>query len=319
VTPPAPSFRGNAAAQRLPHGGRWRVRGREIALDHPIVVGILNVTPDSFSDGGRFVHADAAVEHGMRMVADGADVIDIGGESTRPHGARPVSAAEERQRVLPVVRELAARAPGVVLSIDTVKGDVAEAALDAGAHVVNDVSGFRLDRRMAQICAATKCGVVLMHSRGGVSDMATYEFAVYEQDVVEAIRGELEASLLVAREAGVDPAAIVLDPGIGFAKRSEHSLAALAGLPSLTSLGHPVLVGVSRKRFIGELTNEPDPAERVHGTTGANVAALLLGAQLFRVHDVRAARQSLDVAYAVLSRTTGRDVTEGRETRDEGE
>jgi dihydropteroate synthase len=261
------------------------------------------VTPDSFSDGGHFIHADAAVEHGLRMVADGADVIDIGGESTRPQGARPVSAAEERQRVLPVIRELAARAPGVVLSIDTVKGDVAEAALDAGAHVVNDVSGFRLDRRMAQICATTKCGVVLMHSRGDVSDMATYEFAVYEQDVVEAIRGELETSLLVAREAGVDPAAIVLDPGIGFAKRSEHSLAALAGLPSLTALGHPVLVGVSRKRFIGELTNEPDPAKRIHGTTGANVAALLLGAQLFRVHDVSAARHSLDVAFAIRAMT----------------
>ena len=303
MTPPAPSSRGVAAAQRLPHGGRWRVRGRELALDHPIVVGILNVTPDSFSDGGHFVHADAAVEHGLRMVAEGADVIDIGGESTRPQGARPVSAAEEGQRVLPVIRELAARAPGVVLSIDTVKGDVAEAALDAGAHVVNDVSGFRLDRRMAQICATTKCGVVLMHSRGGVSDMATYEFAVYEQGVVEAIRGELETSLLVAREAGIDQAAIVLDPGIGFAKRSEHSLAALAGLPTLTALGHPVLVGVSRKRFIGELTNESDPAERIHGTTGANVAALLLGAQLFRVHDVRAARQSLDVAFAIRAMT----------------
>jgi dihydropteroate synthase len=303
VTPSASSSRGVAAAQRLPHGGRWRVRGREVALDHPIVVGILNVTPDSFSDGGRFIDADVAVEHAMRMVADGADAIDVGGESTRPQGARPVSAAEERERVIPVIRELAARAAGVVLSIDTVKGDVAEAALDAGAHVVNDVSGFRLDRRMAQICATTKCGVVLMHSRGGVSDMATYEFADYQGDVVQVIRGELETSLLVAREAGVDAAAIVLDPGIGFAKRSEHSLAVLAGLPSLTMLGHPLLVGVSRKRFIGELTNERDPAQRLHGTTGANVAALLLGAQLFRVHDVRAAREALDVAFAIRAMT----------------
>ena len=303
MTPSASSSRGAAAAQRLPHGGRWRVRGRDLELDHPIVVGILNVTPDSFSDGGRFVDADAAVEQAMRMIAEGADVIDVGGESTRPQGARPVSAAEERERVLPVIRELASRAPAVALSVDSVKGDVAEAALDAGAHIVNDVSGFRLDRRMAQICATSKCGVVLMHSRGGVSDMATYEFAVYQGDVVQAIRGELETSLLVAREAGVDADAIVLDPGIGFAKRSEHSLAALAGLPVLTTLGYPLLVGVSRKRFIGELTDETEPAKRVHGTTGANVAALMLGAQLFRVHDVRVARQALDVAWAVRAMT----------------
>jgi dihydropteroate synthase len=303
VTPPASRSRDDVATQRLPHGGRWRVRGRELALDRPIVVGILNVTPDSFSDGGRFEDTDDAVAQGMRMIAEGADVIDIGGESTRPQGARPVSAADERARVLPVVRELAKRAPDVVLSIDTVKGDVAEAALDAGAHVVNDVSGFRLDRRMAQICATTKCGVVLMHSRGGVSEMGTYEFAAYQGDVVEAIRGELGSSLVVAREAGLDDEAIVLDPGIGFAKKSEHSLAALAGLPRLTTMGYPVLVGVSRKRFIGELTGEREASERVFGTTGANVAALMLGAKLFRVHDVRAARHALDVSAAVLAMT----------------
>ena len=303
MTPNASSPRDDVAVQRLPRGSRWRVRGRDLALDHPIVVGILNVTPDSFSDGGQFASTDAAVEQAMRMAADGADVIDVGGESTRPQNARPVSAADECARVIPVIREIARRLPESVISVDTVKSDVAEAALDAGAHVVNDVSGFRLDRRMAQICASAKCGVVLMHSRGGVSEMGTYEFAVYDRDVVAVIRGELESSLLVAREAGIEAQSIVIDPGIGFAKHSEQSLAALAGLPSLTAIGYPVLVGVSRKRFIGELTGEETPAERVFGTTGANVAALMLGAQLFRVHDVRAARQSLDVAAAVLALT----------------
>ena len=303
MIPSGSSSRGDTAIQRLPEGSRWRLRGRDLALDHPIVVGILNVTPDSFSDGGQFADTETAVAHGLRMAAEGADVIDVGGESTRPQGARPVSTADERARVLPVVRELVRLLPDMVISVDTVKSDVAEAALDAGAHVVNDVSGFRLDRRMAQLCAATSAGVVLMHSRGGVSEMGTYEFAAYDGDVVRAIRGELESSLLVAREAGIRAEAIVIDPGIGFAKRSEHSLAALAGLPGLTALGYPVLVGVSRKRFIGELTGGREPADRLFGTIGANVAALMLGARLFRVHDVREAREALDVAFAVRAMT----------------
>ena len=299
MTAPGPTHRDPIATQRLPHGGRWRVRDREIALDRPIVVGILNVTPDSFSDGGKFVDTRQAVEHAAQMVAEGADVIDVGGESTRPQGATPVSAADERRRVIPVIEAIARRLPNVVISIDTVKSDVADAALRAGAHVVNDVSGFRLDRDMASVCADGRCGVILMHSRGGVSEMGTYEFAAYDGDVVRAIRGELESSVLVAREAGIDVASIVLDPGIGFAKRSDHSVAALAGLPGLTAIGYPVLVGVSRKRFIGELTDAPEPVERLFGTIGANVAALMLGARLFRVHDVKAARQALDVAEAV--------------------
>ena len=303
MTVPGPASRDSIATQRLPHGGRWRVRDREIALDRPVVIGILNVTPDSFSDGGKFVDASAAVEHAMRMVADGADVIDVGGESTRPQGATPVSAADERRRVVPVIEAIVRRLPDAVISVDTVKSAVADAALAAGAHIVNDVSGFRLDRDMATVCATRGCGVILMHSRGGVSEMGTYEFAVYDGDVVRAIRGELESSVLVAREAGIEPASIVVDPGIGFAKRSEHSVAALAGLPSLTAIGYPVLVGVSRKRFVGELSDAPDPAERLFGTIGANVAALMLGARLFRVHDVKAARQALDVAAAVLAMT----------------
>ena len=292
--------RADSASRRLPKGGRWRVRDREIAIDRPIVVGILNVTPDSFSDGGRFVDPGRAVAHAEAMLAAGADVLDVGGESTRPQDARPVPAAEERQRVLPVVREIARRCPGAIISIDTVKSGVAEAALGEGAHVVNDVSGFRLDPGMAKICGAARCGVVLMHSRGDLATMATYDHARYE-DVVSEVVGELANARDAAVSAGIAADCVVLDPGIGFAKRSEHSLAILAAIPRLRGLGHELLVGASRKRFVGEITGVKEPAGRVHGSVGASVAALMLGARLFRVHDVAATRQALDVAWAVLN------------------
>ena len=282
------------------HVGPWRLRTRELPLHRPVVVGIVNVTPDSFSDGGRWLDPDAAVAQAHRLVAEGADVLDVGGESTRPQGAEPVDAAEERRRVEPVLRRLAAELPTVPLSVDTTKGEVALAALDAGAEIVNDVSGFRLDPLMAQICADAGCGVILMHSRGGVRDMATFAHAAYGADVGGDVRAELRAAVVAAERVGVARERIVVDPGVGFAKRAEHSLAALAGLPALAAWGYPVLVGVSRKRFIGEITGVTDAAERVHGTTGANVAALALGARLFRVHDARPARHALDVAWAVL-------------------
>ncbi|HEX2778799.1 MAG TPA: dihydropteroate synthase, partial [Gemmatimonadaceae bacterium] len=266
----------------------------------PLVMGILNVTPDSFSDGGRFDDPARAIEQSERMLAEGADIIDVGGESTRPQGAQPVSASDERRRVVPVIAELARRFPEATLSVDTVKAEVARAALDAGAHIVNDVSGFRLDQSMAQLCASARCGVVLMHSRGGVSNMATFELAQYD-GVVDAILHELRTSLDVALAAGIEHDAIVLDPGVGFAKRAEHSLAAIAGIPRLAELGHPILLGASRKRFIGEITRVQDPAARVHGTVGANVAGLMLGARIFRVHDVAETRQALDVAWAVIA------------------
>jgi dihydropteroate synthase len=276
----------------------WRISDRVITIDRPIILGILNVTPDSFSDGGRFASVEAAVEQAARMVDEGADVIDVGGESTRPHGARPVGVEEELDRVLPVVTALRRALPGIPLSVDTVKAEVAAAALDEGAQIINDVSGFRLDRAMAETCAGKAAGVILMHSRGGVSEMATYGMAAYE-DVVGQVLDELRARVDAARRAGVAADSIVVDPGIGFSKRSEHSLAMLAALDRLVAWGHPVLVGASRKRFIGELTGTPVPAGRVHGTTGANVAALDRGARLFRVHDVAAARQALDVAWAI--------------------
>jgi dihydropteroate synthase len=274
----------------------------EIALDRPIVMGILNVTPDSFSDGGRFFSVDDAVAGAETLRAEGADVIDVGGESTRPQGATPVDAAEECRRVLPVIAEIRRRFPDAVISVDTVKAEVAEAALAAGAAIVNDVSAFRLDERMADVCARASAGVVLMHSRGGVSDMATFAHAEYGADVAGEVLAELVPRAGAAELAGVRHDAIALDPGIGFSKRSEHSLAVLADLPRLVDAGYPVMVGVSRKRFVGEITGVGTAAERVHGTTGANVMALALGARIFRVHDVAAARHALDVGWAILQR-----------------
>lgn len=286
-----------ALSPRVPPA-RWRITDRVITIDRPIVIGVLNVTPDSFSDGGRFVSVRAAIAHAEAMVDEGADVIDVGGESTRPQGARPVDVEEELERVLPVLTELRRALPGIPISVDTVKADVAEAVLDEGAQIVNDVSGFRLDPRMAATCAGKRAGVVLMHSRGGVSEMATYAVARYD-DVVDQVLGELRERVDAARDAGVADDSIAVDPGIGFSKRTEHSLAVLGALDRLAAWGYPVLVGTSRKRFIGELTGTIEPSERVHGTTGANVAALDRGARLFRVHDVRAARQALDVAWAI--------------------
>jgi dihydropteroate synthase len=278
----------------------WNHARGSLALDRPIVMGILNVTPDSFSDGGQFHNAADAVEHARQLAALGADIIDVGGESTRPVGAKPVSAEEELNRVVPVIRTLAEELPDTLLSVDTNKSIVAMAALRAGAAIVNDVSGFRLDERMPEVCAAGKAGVVLMHSRGGVTDMASYSLAEYESVVDDVIR-ELEERLAIARAAGIAADAIALDPGIGFAKRSPHSLSLLNRLSRVTAMGYPVVVGVSRKRFIAELTDEPVPANRVAGTVAANVTALERGARIFRVHDVRPNRQALDVAWAIMT------------------
>jgi dihydropteroate synthase len=282
-------------------GAHWRVRGRPIALDRPVILGIVNVTPDSFSDAGSFLAPEAAVAHAERLVQEGADILDVGGESTRPQGAVAVTAAEECRRVVPVVRELHRRFPEVPISVDTVKAETAAAALAEGAAIVNDVSGFRLDAALAGVCAEHGAGAILMHSRGGVSEMGTYAYASYGDDVVGEVLAELGEAVERARAAGLPDEAIVLDPGVGFAKRSAHSLAVLAELPRLAALGFPVLVGVSRKRLVGELTGVAEPARRVYGTVGANVAALARGARLFRVHDVRPSREALDVAWAVFT------------------
>jgi dihydropteroate synthase len=278
----------------------WRTRSGELAVDRPLVFGVLNVTPDSFSDGGRFQSPSAALAQAERMVAEGADGVDIGGESTRPQNARAVAASEEIERVVPVVRAVRRRFQQLPISVDTTKSDVLRAALAEGADIVNDVSGFRIDPRIGEIAAAERAGVVLMHSRGSVEEMGTYRHADYGGDVVGEILGELGDALRRAEAAGVAREYVVLDPGIGFAKRTEHSLRVLAELGRLMSLGCPIMVGVSRKRFIGELSGVMEPQHRVAGTVGANVVALMRGARVFRVHDVAPNRQALDVAWGVV-------------------
>jgi dihydropteroate synthase len=273
----------------------------------PRIFGILNVTPDSFSDGGNFFSAGRAVAHGEALVADGADVIDVGGESTRP-GALAVSVEEELRRVIPVIRELACSSSAKI-SIDTVKSEVARAALDAGAEIVNDVSGMRLDAGMARLCGEAGCEVVLMHSRGTVAEMASYDLATYGDDPVGEIIRELMARVEAVESAGVERSRITIDPGIGFSKRSEHSLAVLAELARFVALGYPVLIGVSRKRVVAELvasrrTPAPDPLniandDRDAAGVSSNVAAYLVGAAAFRVHDVRRNRLALDAARKV--------------------
>ena len=279
----------------------WHLREKRLRIDRPLIMGIVNVTPDSFSDGGRVFSSNADIlAYAGTLLEQGADILDVGGESTRP-GATAVSEADEMKRVLPVVEALAQRHPAAVISVDTLKSNVARAALEAGAHIVNDVSGLRLDPKMAEVVSRARAGVVIMHSRGEVADMATFEHADYG-DVVGDVMFELRGQLDAARTAGIAKEAIAIDPGLGFAKRSEHSLAILGALPDLVAWGYPVLVGASRKRFIGEITGVKDPAGRLHGTLGANIAALARGARIFRVHDVRPAREALDVAWAVLTR-----------------
>jgi dihydropteroate synthase len=272
----------------------WRIRTGIVSTERPRILGILNVTPDSFSDGGELGSAEAALERAARLVEAGADIIDVGGESTRP-GAAAVPASEQIDRVIPVL-ESAARYLSVPLSIDTRDADVARAALAAGAAIVNDVSSLG-DPRMAGVVREAKAGVILMHMRG---DPATMQELARYDDVVAEVAGELRARLGHATDAGIDPESIVLDPGIGFAKTTEHNLALLARLDTLAELGRPLLVGPSRKAFIGRLSGDVPPRERVPGTIAACVAALFHGARLFRVHDVAELRQALDVAAAIL-------------------
>jgi dihydropteroate synthase len=258
-------------------------------------MGIVNVTPDSFSDGGLYLDADAAVAHGHRLLADGADIVDVGGESTRP-GAPAVDAGEEQRRVEPVVRELADT--GASVSIDTSKAAVAEAALDAGAQVVNDVTAFGAEPDLADLCADRGCGVVLMHMQGTPRTMQ--ENPAYD-DVVDDVRAFLAARIAFAVARGVDEDAIWVDPGIGFGKTVEHNLELLRRLGELRALGRPILIGTSRKSFLGRLTGR-DGAARLGGTIASNVLALRNGAEAFRVHDVREVRDALLVAEAVLGR-----------------
>ena len=261
----------------------------------PVLVGVLNVTPDSFSDGGDFLVPEKAASRAAAMLDEGAEIIDVGGESTRP-GSDPVPQEEEARRVVPVIRAILADRPDAVISIDTYRAATAGVALAAGARVVNDVTALRGDPRMADVVAGSGCPVVLMHMLG---EPKTMQRDPRYEDVVREVRCFLAARAEHAFAAGVERENIILDPGIGFGKTLEHNLTLLRHLDALVELGFPVLVGASRKRFIGRITGVEEARERVFGTVAANVLAYERGATLFRVHDVRANREALAVALAV--------------------
>ena len=295
----------------------WQLRTRSLALgERTLVMGVLNVTPDSFSEDGAYLLATAAVEHGVSLLDQGADLIDIGGESTRP-GSQPISAQEEKDRVLPVIEAILLQRPKSVLSIDTYKGETARTAIAAGAEIINDISGLQWDPEMARTCAASGCGVVLMHTRGRPPEWRTQPHLAREE-VVPLVKSGLALSLDQALAAGIGRSRIVLDPGYGFGKAFDNNYSLLARQEELLALGQPILAGVSRKSFLGRTlartispainspaTNSdfpPDlpPHARANATLAAATAAILAGASIIRVHDVRPALEAARTADAIL-------------------
>jgi len=262
----------------------------------PAVVGILNITPDSFSDGGEFLDPGAAAEHAATMLDEGADILDVGGESTRP-GSDPVSQEEEIQRVIPVLERILSVRPEAVISVDTYRSGTATAALEAGASLVNDVTALRGDPRIASVIQEAACPVILMHMQG---EPKTMQKEPHYEDVVREVRDFLAERAEYAVAAGIRPENVILDPGIGFGKNLEHNLALLRNLDAIVDLGFPVLIGASRKSFMEKITGVQEARDRVSGTVATTVLAYERGATFFRVHDVRANREALAVAEAVL-------------------
>ena len=277
---------------------RWEIAGRTVALDHPVIIGVVNVTPDSFSDGGRFATTDRAIAQAERLVADGCELLDVGGESTRP-GATPVPVEEEVRRVAPVIEQLAHRGLGPV-SVDTRKAAVARAAIAAGAAVVNDVSGLAFDPGLARVAAAAGVGVIVMHMRGSPETMDS--LAVYRHVAAE-VAAELRTVVDGAEACGVARERLVVDPGFGFAKTAEQNFRLLDELATVAGLGYPVAVGPSRKRFLGAATGRP-VEDRDRATAVACALAWQRGARLFRVHDAALAREALRVAAATTTSPT---------------
>lgn len=260
-----------------------------LSLARPLVMGIINVTPDSFSDGRRYQDAATAIARGAKLLADGADILDIGGESTRP-GAVPVSPEHEQDRILPVIRALAAQ--GAIISVDTRHAATMAAALEAGGRIINDVSALRHDPAALAFVAARACPVVLMHMRGTPNTMN--DLAVYADPAAEVL-AELTALRDAAILAGVRPENIALDPGIGFAKRGAQNTALIHATARFAALGHPIVIGLSRKRFLGEISGEPDPAKRDPESLAAGLFAVTLGAHILRVHDVAGTARALRI------------------------
>ena len=281
-------------------GGRqWRIAGRIVDLSHHgLIMGVLNVTPDSFSDGGKFFTVEKAVEHGLTMVADGAHIIDVGGESTRP-GAAPVAVEEEARRVVPVIKELQAKIDAVI-SIDTSKAQVARAAIVAGASIVNDVTGARSDKEMMPLVAETKAAFIIMHMQGNPRTMQADPRYV---DVVSEVADFFRQQYGRAIEWGIDPMAIAFDPGIGFGKTLEHNLELLAQLERIRVHERPLVVGVSRKSFLAKLTGSSEINDRVAPAVALTSLLRTRGADVFRVHDVKENVNALRVTEAILQKT----------------
>ncbi|HZH31009.1 MAG TPA: dihydropteroate synthase [Pyrinomonadaceae bacterium] len=290
----------------MPQPREWKLARRTLSCDgRTLVMGILNVTPDSFSDGGRFFDLERATARAAEMLADGADIIDIGGESTRPGGA-VVSTQEELRRIVPVIERLRAHLPQALISVDTSKAEVARRALDAGAEIVNDISALRFDERVADAAAHAGAGLVLMHSRGTAATLHTLPPVA---DILPEVSASLRLSISVAEGRGVRRAQIAIDPGIGFGKSQEQNLELLARLDLLTAefADFPLLVGTSRKSFIGRLLGDAPPERRLHGTMASVTASILGGAHIIRVHDVRAAVETARIADAIKAVTSAGD------------
>jgi dihydropteroate synthase len=285
----------------------WKLRTRSLPLgERTVVMGVLNTTPDSFSDGGAFNTPAEAIEQGLAMLEEGADIVDIGGESTRPGEHAPVSIKEEFARVLPVVKGILRHRPDAILSIDTYKSQTAEAALDAGVEIVNDVSGFLWDVAMAHVCAAAKCGVVLMHTRGRPEEWRALP-ALRPDQVLPHVKEALQQRLQQALQSEIEPERVVLDPGFGFGIIADQNYALLAGLDQLGTLGRPLLAGPSRKGFLGKTLAplykgvDAPVGRRGNATLAAITAAILNGAHVLRVHEVRPAREAASIADAIIS------------------
>ena len=286
----------------------WQLRNRTIALgERTKIMGILNVTPDSFSDGGQFFSIDKALDQALTMLDEGAHILDIGGESTRPN-AIPLSPEEEQQRVIPVIEAILKERPNAILSIDTFHAVTAQRAVEAGAEIVNDVSGLTWDYAMPATCAALNCGVILMHTRGRPNEWPSLP-PIPPPDIMPIVIAGLRNSISAARSAGISNDRIVLDPGFGFGKIGNENYTVLAHLHELHQLGLPILSGASRKGFLARTLapfydETPAPIDkRVVATTAANVASILAGAHILRVHDVRAAVESAAIADEILAAT----------------
>ncbi|HLI62611.1 MAG TPA: dihydropteroate synthase [Terriglobales bacterium] len=296
---------------------RWQLRSHSLELgERTRIMGVVNVTPDSFYDGGNFLIPAKAVEHGLRLLEEGADLLDIGGESTRPgvrldrgeaaqasEGKAPVSPEEELRRIMPVLEGILRARPGAILSVDTYKAVVAQTAVTAGAEIINDVSAFQWDPQMASVCAKLECGVVLMHTRGTPDQWRSLPRAA---KLVSVVEHELANRLQIALERGVARSRIVLDPGFGFGKNFAENYPLLAQLEQLQRLGFPLLAGTSRKSFIGRTLSErtgrdTPPSDRLYGSLAAMVASILHGAHIVRVHDVKPAVEAAAVADEVLA------------------